>query len=96
MFSGEISPFDLVRMDADDLAHKDLLEKRKKLKEDSFNARRSDWDIVNLIDKRKEGLYTCFKCKGKQTTYTQLQTRRADEGMTTYVKCIKCGNSWRV
>lgn len=39
--------------------------------------------------------YTCFKCKSKKCTYFQLQTRSADEPMTTFVTCLDCGNRWK-
>ena len=39
--------------------------------------------------------FTCRKCKSKKCTYYQMQTRSADEPMTTYVSCIECGNRWK-
>jgi transcription elongation factor S-II len=39
--------------------------------------------------------FTCRKCKGNQCTYYQMQTRSADEPMTTFVTCIPCGNRWK-
>uniref|UniRef100_A0A6C0CRM8 TFIIS-type domain-containing protein n=1 Tax=viral metagenome TaxID=1070528 RepID=A0A6C0CRM8_9ZZZZ len=39
--------------------------------------------------------YTCRKCKSKECSYYQLQTRSADEPMTTFVTCISCGNRWK-
>lgn len=39
--------------------------------------------------------YTCWKCKSTECSYYQLQTRSADEPMTTYVTCVKCGNRWK-
>ena len=39
--------------------------------------------------------FTCRKCKSKECSYYQLQTRSADESMTTFVTCIKCGNRWK-
>ncbi len=39
--------------------------------------------------------FTCGKCRKKQCTYYQVQTRSADEPMTTYVHCIPCGNKWK-
>jgi len=39
--------------------------------------------------------FTCRKCKGNQCTYYQLQTRSADEPMTTFCNCISCGNRWK-
>lgn len=42
-----------------------------------------------------EGLFKCGKCKSTKTTYYQMQTRSADEPMTTFVTCIGCGNKWK-
>jgi transcription elongation factor S-II len=39
--------------------------------------------------------FTCRKCRSKKSTYYQLQTRSADEGITTYVTCVSCGNRWK-
>jgi DNA-directed RNA polymerase subunit M/transcription elongation factor TFIIS len=39
--------------------------------------------------------FTCRKCKSKECTYYQLQTRSADEPMTTFVTCVKCGSRWK-
>jgi transcription elongation factor S-II len=39
--------------------------------------------------------FTCRKCKGNKCTYMQLQTRCADEGITTYVCCITCSARWK-
>jgi DNA-directed RNA polymerase subunit M/transcription elongation factor TFIIS len=63
---------------------KDLLSKKEKRDEALFST-----NIVPNTD------ITCFKCKSKQCTYTQLQTRSADESMTTYVSCHNCGNNWK-
>ncbi|MHA1722193.1 MAG: transcription factor S [Candidatus Baldrarchaeia archaeon] len=37
----------------------------------------------------------CPKCSNDRAYYWQLQTRRADEAMTTFYKCTKCGHTWR-
>lgn len=39
--------------------------------------------------------FTCWKCKSNQCTYYQMQTRSADEAMTTFVSCLKCGQRWK-
>jgi transcription elongation factor S-II len=36
----------------------------------------------------------CGKCGKKNCTYNQLQTRSADEPMTTFVMCNECGNRY--
>tara|TARA_B110000285_G_C14862713_1_gene485328 strand:- start:210 stop:776 length:567 start_codon:yes stop_codon:yes gene_type:complete len=52
----------------------------------------------NLYETRTEmatDMYKCGKCKKRVCTYFQLQTRSADEPMTTFVTCLKCGNRWK-
>ncbi len=39
--------------------------------------------------------FKCFKCQKRQCTYYQLQTRSADEPMTTFITCLNCGNRWK-
>ena len=39
--------------------------------------------------------FTCRRCKSKRCSYYQLQTRSADEPMTTFVTCLNCGNRWK-
>ena len=39
--------------------------------------------------------FTCGKCRSKKCSYYQLQTRSADEPMTTFVSCLDCGNRWK-
>ena len=39
--------------------------------------------------------FMCYKCKKRKCTYYQLQTRSADEPMTTFVSCLNCGNRWK-
>lgn len=39
--------------------------------------------------------FTCRKCRSNKCAYYQMQTRSADEPMTTFVTCIECGNRWK-
>tara|TARA_B100001769_G_scaffold51750_1_gene37365 strand:+ start:1342 stop:1851 length:510 start_codon:yes stop_codon:yes gene_type:complete len=63
----------------------DLIEKKKKRDENKFNG-----NITATTDN-----FTCYKCKSQKCSYYQLQTRSADEPMTTYVDCLNCGNRWK-
>ena len=41
------------------------------------------------------GMFVCRRCKSDRTTYYQLQTRSADEPMTTFVTCTNCDLRWK-
>ena len=58
----------------------------KKLKDENRYAPRLEASTDN---------FTCYKCRSKKCSYYQLQTRSADEPMTTFVTCIDCGNRWK-
>ena len=47
------------------------------------------------LENFNNGLFKCGKCKQNKTTYYQLQTRSADEPMTTYVTCLNCNKNWK-
>lgn len=47
------------------------------------------------IEKDYIGLFKCGKCKSTKTSYYQMQTRSADEPMTTYVTCMNCLSRWK-
>jgi len=42
-----------------------------------------------------KGAYQCGKCRSWRTTYTERQTRSADESMSVFILCENCGNRWR-
>jgi DNA-directed RNA polymerase subunit M/transcription elongation factor TFIIS len=46
-------------------------------------------------DENSTGMYQCGKCKSNCTTFFSLQTRSADEPMTNYITCKKCGHRWK-
>ena len=51
----------------------------------------------NKYEKRQitSSEFTCYKCKSNECTHYQMQTRSADEPMTTFVTCLSCGNRWK-
>jgi DNA-directed RNA polymerase subunit M/transcription elongation factor TFIIS len=63
------------------------------------------WTAI-LAEKAKRDAYTtklvattadfkCYKCNKNECTYYQLQTRSADEPITTFVTCVNCEAHWR-
>lgn len=45
--------------------------------------------------KASTDMFTCNKCKSKQCTYYEMQTRSADEPTTVFVTCLNCGKNWK-
>lgn len=58
-----------------------------------------DNKISTYINKPEvqEGNYQCNKCGSKRTYFYQVQTRSADEAMTTFVTCAnpRCQTRWK-
>ena len=52
-------------------------------------------DVMTAKLSVSEGLYQCTKCHSKKTYSRQVQTRSADEGMTTIIQCVNCSKVWR-
>lgn len=40
--------------------------------------------------------YLCNRCGERNTKVTQIQTRSADEPMTTFIFCLTCKNQWSI
>jgi DNA-directed RNA polymerase subunit M/transcription elongation factor TFIIS len=49
-----------------------------------------------LIPKTVECQIKCGRCKSTQVSVEQKQTRGADESMTVFVQCDKCGLRWKM
>lgn len=56
---------------------------------DKYNAKQ---DVYK--DKKVTDIYKCFRCKERKCISYQMQTRSADEPMTTFVTCIVCYNTF--
>lgn len=93
ILTGQLIANQIGAMNPQDFASEETKQRRKKLEDEAFNARRSDWNRIN--SQNVQGLYRCGKCKTNKTTYYQAQIRRADEPMTTFVSCLECCHSWK-
>lgn len=51
--------------------------------------------LYEVCKETVSSMFTCGRCKKKECTYYQLQTRSADEPMTTFVTCTNCGKRWK-
>ncbi len=86
--SGKIKAYDLAFLSPKQTypsRWKDIYDKKEKIDQCKYERRT---EIATDI-------YKCGKCHQRKCTYYQLQTRSADEPMTTFVTCINCGNRWK-
>ena len=86
----KISPEDLVNMSAQDMFPENWEDIQAKIELEQKQA----------FEVRTEGAtdqFRCGKCKKRKCSYYQMQTRSADEPMTTFVTCLTsgCGHNWR-
>lgn len=83
----EITEFELCKLNSDSIFPERNLEIIKMY----IDSIRKEAKPAEITD---DGAHRCGKCRTNRTTYYQLQTRSADEPLTTFVKCA-CGNNWR-
>lgn len=89
--SGEIPATRFVVMTHEELKSTQRREEDKKLNEENMkNAQ------VAMPEKSISDALKCGRCGQKKVSYTQAQTRSADEPMTTFCECTVCGNRWKV
>jgi transcription elongation factor S-II len=86
--SGVIKSHTIAFMTHQELDHhrwSELIEAKSKRDKNKFET-----NVAAATD-----TFTCRKCRKNECTYYQMQTRSADEPMTTFVTCIPCGNRWK-
>ncbi|XP_055452203.1 transcription elongation factor A protein 2 isoform X1 [Psammomys obesus] len=87
---GAITPQQIAVMTSEEMASDELKEIRKAMTKEAIREHQMARTGGTQTD-----LFTCSKCRKKNCTYTQVQTRSSDEPMTTYVVCNECGNRWK-
>ncbi|XP_015604882.1 transcription elongation factor S-II [Cephus cinctus] len=87
---GAISSARLAVMTAEEMASDEIKQLREQFKKEAIN----DAQLATVQGTKTE-LLKCGKCKKRNCTYNQVQTRSADEPMTTFVLCNECGNRWK-
>jgi len=87
---GEIKPEKLIVMTAEEMASDQRKLENKQIKDKAlFECERG------IKPKATTDQFKCGKCGQRKCTYYQLQTRSADEPMTTFVTCVNCNNHWK-
>lgn len=49
-----------------------------------------------VVDTSKGGVNICGRCRSTNITWTQKQTKGADESMTIFFECSDCGKRWKM
>lgn len=93
VLNGEIEPKEIVYLRPEDMASKSQSKAREESKKWILAAQNLDLQMA-AAQKLTED-YRCGKCGNKRCSYFQMQTRGADEPMTTFVTCTKCNNKWK-
>jgi len=92
VMNGEYSGKDLCEMSSKQLASDEVRQKH-----DAISKEKARHKTILLSDNQPStDQFRCGKCKQHKTTYYQLQTRSADEPMTTFITCTVCGNRWKI
>lgn len=87
---GNIPPKRLACMTAEEMASDELKKLREKLTKEAIDDHQ-----LAVAQGTKTDLLKCGKCGKRNCIYNQMQTRSADEPMTTFVMCSDCGHRWK-
>ncbi|XP_040901091.1 transcription elongation factor A protein 3 isoform X6 [Toxotes jaculatrix] len=90
VLAGSIELSRIATMSAEEMASDELKQLRNVLTQEAIREHQMAKTGGTTTD-----LLQCSKCKKKNCTYNQVQTRSADEPMTTFVLCNECGNRWK-
>ncbi|XP_037532314.1 transcription elongation factor A protein 3 isoform X2 [Nematolebias whitei] len=90
VLAGSIELSHIASMSAEEMASDELKQLRNVLTQEAIREHQMAKTGGTTTD-----LLQCGKCKKKNCTYNQVQTRSADEPMTTFVLCNECGNRWK-
>jgi len=90
VLSGQITPEKFATMPTEEMASDEMKQLRQEIAKEGIREAQ-----VAKNQGTETNLFKCGKCGKRKTTYTQLQTRSADEPMTTFVLCLDCGNRWK-
>jgi len=87
---GAIKPERLASMTPEEMASQEMKDIRKNMTKQAINDHQVAHETGTPTD-----MFKCGKCGKKNCAYNQVQTRSADEPMTTFVYCRECGNRWK-
>jgi len=86
--NGEIKSKDIATMQNHELFPRFWKEKvDEKMKRDQL--------LFEMKPESMTDVFLCRKCKKRECSYYEVQTRSADEPMTVFVTCLNCKTRWK-
>ena len=77
------------------MSHEEMRSDERKAEDERIAKENMDKAMVAKEVKVFSASLQCGRCKEKKVSYSQAQTRSADEPMTTFCECTVCGNRWK-
>lgn len=90
VLSSEVTPERFVKMTSEELKSDERRALDEKIQKENM-----DKAMVAQAERSISSSLQCGKCGQKKVTYTEAQTRSADEPMTLFCTCLNCGKSWK-
>lgn len=91
VLNGDISPDRFVRM-----THEELKSAERRAEDEKLATENMREAMVPQAERSVSSSLQCGKCGQRKVSYSQAQTRSADEPMTTFCECTVCGKRWKV
>lgn len=90
VLNGDIEADKFASMTDEQLKSDDQRQKEIELEKENMKKAQVPQEEKSISDSLE-----CGRCKQKKVSYTQAQTRSADEPMTTFCECMNCGHRWK-
>lgn len=90
LLNGQLIPERFIQLSIEEMASEERRQADAIIQKENLQKSQAARDTAAETD-----MFQCGKCKQRKCKYFQLQTRSADEPMTTYVTCMNCNNRWK-
>lgn len=91
VLNGDITPERFITM-----THEELKSAERRAEDEKLASENMREAMVPQAERSISTSLQCSKCGQRKVSYSQAQTRSADEPMTTFCECTACGKRWKV
>lgn len=91
VLNGDITPERFITM-----THEELKSAERRAEDEKLANENMREAMVPQAERSISTSLQCGKCGQRKVSYSQAQTRSADEPMTTFCECTVCGKRWKV